>query len=399
MGKKILIPYLSAGLGHMILAQAIAHFVHRMRPDWDVRLMDAARDLDDELLQKTFVDLWKVFLGMPPFVSTALFALERLAPRAARALNRRSFRTAVPKAAAFLAEYEPDLVMSTHWACTHLFSMARGEKTFPLYYIYGELGETYSVINCGADLYFTLSQRIDDGLARIGIDAAHIRRIPMIVDPHMVKSDVPRDVLRRDLGIPEDNLVVVLSLGGEGIGHTLPFIDAFARHTTGASLVVLTGRNSALLRALQQRTGGGAKSASGGAKSASGGAKSASGGAVIALGYQEDISGIIGAADVLAGKCGTGYAMMAMAMGVPLIVTHLGAPNERGNMLYVVENGFGWYCPRPRLFAERVSVIGKDRAASRESAGTPAAQESAPAAKAPSNGAEIIAEAIVDALA
>ncbi len=86
----------------------------------------------------------------------------------------------------------------------------------------------------------------------------------------------------------------------------------------------------------------------------------------VALGYQEDISGIIGAADVLAGKCGTGFAMMAMATGVPLIVTHLGAPNERGNMRYVVENGYGWYCPRPRLFAERVSLIIRDRAACKD---------------------------------
>jgi UDP-N-acetylglucosamine:LPS N-acetylglucosamine transferase len=377
MGKKILIPYLSAGLGHLILAQAFAQSLHKLRPDWDVRLMDAALELDDDLMQKTFVDLWKVFLGMPPFVSTALFALERLAPRVARALNRRSFRTAVPKAAAFLAEYDPDLVMSTHWACTHLFSMARGEKTFPLYYIYGELGEIYSVINCGADLYFTLSPRVHDGLAKIGIDPAHTQQVPLIVDPHMVKSDVPRDVLRRGLGIPPENLVVVLSLGGEGIGRTLPFVDAFARNVTGASLVVLTGRNSDLLRRIQQRIKG---------------AQSASGGAVLALGYQEDISGIIGAADVLAGNCGTGFAMMAMATGVPLIVTHLGAPNERGNMRYVVENGFGWYCPRPRLFAERVSQIIRDRSACKENG-------RAPAAVAAGNGADVVAASIVDALA
>ena len=374
MGKKILIPYLSAGLGHLILAQAVAQSVRRMRPDWDVRLMDAARELDDELLQRTFVDLWKVFLKMPPFLSTALFSLERLAPRAARALNRGSFRTSVPKAAAFLADYEPDLVMSAHWACSHLFSLARGRQKFPLYYVYGELGTTYSVVNCGADLYFTLSPRVHDGLVKIGIDPAHIRQVPLIVDLHMVGSDVPRDVLRRGLGIPAENLVVVLSLGGEGIGRTLPFIDDFARNVRGASLVVLTGRNSELLRKIQHRIGG---------------AQSASGGAVIALGYQEDISGIIGAADVLAGKCGTGFAMMAMSTGVPLIVTHLGAPNERGNMRYVVENNFGWYCPRPRLFAERVSQIIRDRSACRESGRTVA----------PGNGADVVAAAIVDALA
>ena len=370
MGKRILIPYLPAGLGHLILARAIAHYVHRMRPDWDVRLMDAARDLDDELMRKTFVDMWRVFLRMPHILSSAVFALERLAPGLTRALNLRSFRTAVPKAAAYLAAQKPDLIMSTHWACSHLFSLAQGEPRIPHFYIYGELRATYSVINCGADLYFTLSARVEEGLARRGVDPARMQRVPMVVDPHMVTSDMPRDVLRRGLGIPQDNLVVVLSLGGEGIGHMLPFIEAFACDVKGASLIVLTGRNAKSLSRIQGRI------------------RSDS---VIAMGYQEDISGIIAAADVLAGKCGTGYAMMAIATAIPLIVTHLAAPNERANMQHIVENGHGWYCPRPRRFAKRVSALVRDRAGCRDSTGRAAADRR--------NGAEDIAAAIVDSLA
>ena len=372
MGKRILIPYLSAGLGHMIQAQAIAHYLHRMRPDWDIRIMDAARELDDALMQKTFVDAWRVFLKMPSFLSSVLFALEPLAPRLARALNRRSFRTAVPKAAAYLVAHKPDLIMSTHWACGHLFSLAQqepGVPRIPQYYLYGELRATYSIINCGADVYFTLTPRIEDGLARLGVQRSQMRRVPVVVDPRMVANDVPRDVLRRGLGIPNDNLAVVLSQGGEGIGRTLPFIEAFTRGVKGATLVVLTARNTELLEEIKQRV------------------RSDS---VIAIGYQEDISGIIACADVLAGKCGTGYAMLAMATGVPLIVTHIGAPNERENMMHIVENGHGWYCPRPRQFADQVSLLVRERTGCREEAKAPVDRQ---------NGAETIAAAIVDALA
>jgi UDP-N-acetylglucosamine:LPS N-acetylglucosamine transferase len=371
MGRKILIPYLSAGLGHMIQAQAIAHYLHRMRPDWQVSIMDAARELDDALMQKTFVDAWRVFLKMPSFLSTALFALEPLAPRLTRALNRRNFRTAVPKAAAFLAAQKPDLVMSTHWACAHLFSMAQetlAMPRIPQYYLYGELRATYSVINCGADRYFTLTPRIEDGLARLGVDRARMQRVPVVVDPRMMARDVPRDILRRGLGIPQESLAVVFSQGGEGIGRTLPFVEAFARDVKGATLVVLTARNTELLRQIQQRFRGGS---------------------VIPLGYQEDISGIIASADVLAGKCGTGSAMLSIVKNIPLIVTHIGAPNERENMLHIVENGHGWYCPRPRQFVERVSVLTRDRSGCHDSAAVPTTQ----------NGAEIIAASIVDSLA
>ncbi|MGA2381662.1 MAG: hypothetical protein ABSG85_20375, partial [Spirochaetia bacterium] len=92
---------------------------------------------------------------------------------------------------------------------------------------------------------------------------------------------MPREILRRGLGIPQENLAVVLSLGGEGIGRTLPFIETFARDVKGASLIVLTGHNTELLSKIENRI------------------RSRS---VIAMGYQEDISGIIAAADVMAGK-------------------------------------------------------------------------------------------------
>ena len=370
MHKRILIPYLTAGLGHLVHAQAIATFLRRMRPDWDVRLMDAASDLDDALMQRTFVDFWRVVLKMPGPVSRALYEVDRAAPDLVRALNRRSYRTAVPKAAAYLAEHPVDLIMSTHFACSHLFAMARGSRKVPIYYIYGELESAYSPVDCGADLYFCLTGKASDGLARLGIDRAIIRQVPLVVDPAMVRSDVPRDVLRRGLGIPPDHLAVVLSLGGEGIGRPIPFIEAFAREVKGATLIVLTGANAKLLDKVRRRVRCPA---------------------VVALGYQEDLSPIIASADVLAGKVGTGFASVAVATGIPLIVTHIGAPPELGTMRFIVENGHGWHCPRPRMFVRKVAELAREHASSTESrsaAGRAVAQ----------NGAETIATAIVKAL-
>ncbi len=370
MGKRILMPYLSAGHGHLVLAQAIAHYIHQMRPDWDVRILDAARDLDDQLMKKTFEDLWRVFLKMPPLVSRVIFFLERLFPWVVESANRRSFRTAVPKAAAYIESYKPDLVMSTHWACSHLFSMARGEKPLPIFYIYGELGATYSIINCGADRYFTLTPRIEEGLRRVGIDAARMQRIPLVVHPHLLENGVPREVFKRKLGIPPTDLAVVLSLGGEGIGHSMRFIAEFIRRAEGASLIVLTGRNDDLLARIKARFHSPK---------------------VIPLGFQEDISGIVAAADALAGKSGTGYAMMAIKKGIPLIVTHIGAPNERENMRFVVDSGYGWYCPRPRQFVKRVMLMARDRSSS-----TAVLERLGEVG--PENGAESMATAIVDYL-
>ena len=369
MDRKILIPYLMSGMGHYIQAQAIAHHVRQLRPGWDVRLFEPARELPDATMQHTFIDLWRVMLAAPRFAQKATFAVERLAPRATRAANRARLRDAVPKAAAFLEREKPDFIVSTHWACTSLFDMARAGRSIPLFYIYGEIEETYSIAECGADFYFTLSRKVSDDLVRMGVPPAAIREVPVIVDPAMLSSRVPREVVRRGLGVPENQVAVMLSLGGEGIGRYLPFVQAFAQEARGAALLALTGRNARLLEDIRRTV------------------RSPS---VIPMGFQEDLSGVVASADVLAGKSGTGFVSLALATGKPLIITHLGAPNEDGNMRHVVANGHGWYCPRPAAFVQKVNELAERHPQ------CPARPAGCPP---PRNGAEDIARAVVQALA
>ena len=322
-------------------------------------------------MKRTFEDLWRVFLKIQAIVSQFLFALERLAPRL---VGNRPKPPGVPnggpqsRGVPFRLQAGPHHVHPLGVLASFLHGP--GGEQVPLFYIYGEVGATYGVINCGADRYFTLTPRIEDGLRRIGIAPQKMQRVPMVVHPHLLANGAPREYFKKRLGVPENDLLVILSLGGEGIGHSLRFVDAFVNGAEGATLMVLTGRNDDLLRELSARF---------------------ESPKVVPMGYQEDISGIVAAADVLAGKCGTGYAMMAMKKGIPLIVTHIGAPNERENMRFIVDNGYGWFCPRPRQFVQRVGLLAQDRASCRD------VMERL-SQVGPQNGAEAIAEAIVSSL-
>ena len=66
MSRKILVPYISAGLGHLVNAQAVAHYLRLIRPEWEIRLMDVVEEFDDELLRRAYQDLWKRVLVLPP---------------------------------------------------------------------------------------------------------------------------------------------------------------------------------------------------------------------------------------------------------------------------------------------------------------------------------------------
>ena len=64
--KRILIPYFSAGLGHVSFAKAIQHYLGRKRPDWEVRLFDPGLELPDQRLNRLYVDNWKKILALLP---------------------------------------------------------------------------------------------------------------------------------------------------------------------------------------------------------------------------------------------------------------------------------------------------------------------------------------------
>jgi UDP-N-acetylglucosamine:LPS N-acetylglucosamine transferase len=371
MKRKILVPYISAGLGHFVNAQAVSHYLRLLRPEWEIRLMDVVEEFDDHLLRRAYQELWKTVLVLPPALSSFFFDMELRAPALFSRINRKFLRTSIPKAAEFLAEYRPDAVMSTHWACTHLFVVARGETAVPILNLHGELGGVFALANCGADLYFAYTEGARAGLVSVGVPADRIVRIPFIVHPDMLDDGVPRSAAKRALGIPEDRLTVVFSMGGDGMGPAMKFVDAFVESVPEATLVVLAGRNGELLEEAKRREDGSR---------------------VVVYGYLPDISGILSAADLLAGKCGTSFVTLAVKRRIPLIITRIGAPNERDNMRHVVENGFGWLCTRPREFADCLRGIIRDPTGYRQAAERLQAVDG-------ENGAAVIASTIVERLA
>lgn len=178
--KRVLILYISAGLGNLITGQAIEHYLHQKRPDWDILLVDVAQVLQAKFFRFVYQDTWKGVLGMPLWLSRLLFNLERALPGPVAYFNQKITSTALSRAVRFLEDHQPDLVMSLHWAGTHLFDQARRKMKLdlPLLYMYGELADANSLHNCGADLYFALSAEAYESLAEAGVPGRSCSKSP-----------------------------------------------------------------------------------------------------------------------------------------------------------------------------------------------------------------------------
>jgi len=138
--------------------------------------------------------------------------------------------------------------MSLHWAASHLFDQARRSMKLdiPLLYMYGELDDANRLMNCGADLYSPFRLRPTDPWRNSGPPGKAASN-PFLIHPQFEHGNLSKEEARRRLGLPADRFTVVLSLGGEGIGLSLGFLNRFVKDINDVTMVVLTGHNNALL--------------------------------------------------------------------------------------------------------------------------------------------------------
>ena len=339
VGKRVLISYLLAGSGHLSVALAIEHYLKEKQPLWDIRLFEPAEDLKDKALDRYFKQAWRRILEMPDIAAQVIFDMDEALPLLSSFVTSQYMRTAVLKSMGYLKGFRPDVIVSTHWGCTHIFNKARKKLGLqvPLYYVFTELAGVYQLLNCGADLYFAMSPQAGQDLQKAGIAPDKMKLINFVVRPGFSQSGLAcRYRAKEAIGIQADSFTLLLSVGGEGIGSIGGFISAFLETVSGGTIIIMTGRNQSLFDELSAKFRNGR---------------------VLVFGYREDMESVMAAADVLAGKCGASYSMEAILTGTPFIVTHIGAPSERPNMNYIVENGYGWYAPTPSKFTAVLKEI------------------------------------------
>jgi len=352
--KRVLVPFFNAGFGHSSIAKAIAHEICRRHPDWEVRLQDPGNELPNQRLNKLYVENWKKILALPKFIKSIMFKLEPLLHGLSSRINEHYITEAAPFAADFIDEWHPDVIVSTHWGCGHLYYEARklSRQKPSLHYVFTELGGKYRLTDCGADHYYALTDEARADLMSIGIAQENVHTVGLVVQPELeslaVSADDRKDpALRKaiadariSLGLEPDCFTILYSLGGEGIGNAIDFLQALYHSKLAVQVIVLTSKNRFLydqvlfeLPPLAGRP------------------------RILPFGFLPTLELPYLAADVFAGKCGTSFAMETVRLGKPLLVCQWGADNERINMDWLVKHGVGWDVTSPARFVSMVEKI------------------------------------------
>ena len=222
--------------------------------------------------------------------------------------------------------YKPDVIVSVHPLLNHAALRARadaGMQHVPIVTVITDLGKVHeSWLMPDADAVVVPAREVYERALSRGISPNRLRLLGQPIHPQFDDVTGTKGELRARLGLPNDQLIVMLMAGGEGGGKLLPTTLALAKARLPIHLLVVCGRNEPLREKLDEMSRSLPTP-------------------MTVLGFTNKIPEYFRAVDLLVTKAGPGSLAEANAAQLPVVVYDYVPGQERGNVEFVRHNGLG----------------------------------------------------------
>ncbi len=263
------------------------------------------------MLRPVVEDGYRVQLRLFPWTYTVVYwMLEHVLP--VRIAARKLLCTLGSRPLArTIAEYEPDVIVSTYPAVTVVLARLRRR---------GEVDcATVATITDLTGLFFWAQPGIDMHLVMYGESMSSVEQIAGRGSVKLVRPLISAEFLeprcpseaRGGLGLPEDGRMVVVSGGGWGVGDIAGAVSEFVKVPEVSSIVCLAGRNEQLQEKLESVFEDEPR--------------------VHIYGFTDKMPQILAAADVLVHSTGGVTCLEARAAGTPVVSYGLPVGHARLN--------------------------------------------------------------------
>jgi processive 1,2-diacylglycerol beta-glucosyltransferase len=247
--RRVLILSADVGEGHAAAARALAQQIESGPEPAEVTVIDGLAAMG-RVLRQVVQDGYRVQLRFLPWsYSLVYWLLEHVPP--VRWLTRWQLRLfGARPLARRIAEYDPDVIVSTYPAVTVVLARLRRTRAVRC--------PTVATITDLTGLFFWAQPGIDMHLVMYGESMPSVERIAGQGSARLVAPLISAEFLqprcplesRRALGLPEDGRMVVVSGGGWGVGDVEGAVRELCRVGEVSSIVCLAGRNEQLHKRL-----------------------------------------------------------------------------------------------------------------------------------------------------
>jgi processive 1,2-diacylglycerol beta-glucosyltransferase len=250
MRLKVLILSASIGEGHDLPARVIAEGIAEESPDAEVEILDSL-SLVNPLVRRLILDSSRFHSKLGNWIFDLSYRLiTDIAPTRWFAARLTQFLAARPIRRAVLAR-APDLVISTYPGTTEVLGAlrAKGKIGVPVVSAITDLAALRYWAHPGVDLHLITHPESAEEVLQIA-PGTEVRCVRGLTDERFYAPRVQGDA-RRDLGLPREGPVVLVSGGGWAVGD-LEGAAHEALALTGSTVVCLCGRNSDVRTKLDQ---------------------------------------------------------------------------------------------------------------------------------------------------
>jgi processive 1,2-diacylglycerol beta-glucosyltransferase len=338
---RVLVLSASAGAGHLRAAEAIEKAIRLRGCASDVQHLDVLKYTNKvfrHLYSKAYIDL----VNNAPEVLGWLY--DHLDDPAKDDPLRQAFdRLNANPFIRFLKRYQPDVAICTHFLPSGIISSLKAEgKIDVLNTVVVTDFDVHAMWLCQhAEQYFVALEETKVHLRAIGVPESLITISGIPIDPIFAESKDKR-AMRRKHGLDQDCFTILVSAGGFGVGPVGHLLQALAKLSHPARVVMVCGRNELLKAELTEAVRKLARRSKV---------------SFTLLGFTTEMDELMAAADLYVGKPGGLTTSEALSKSLAMVVINPIPGQEERNSDHLLEQGVAIRCNNLPALAYKIDSL------------------------------------------
>ena len=246
---KILILSAKTGGGHMRAAEAFEAVVKEKDPSNEVLIVDGLEYVN-HYFSKAIVKGYKFSATKIPNIYGLMYRASDSDNSTYKFMQKTNTHFA-KKIIPLLAEFRPDVIVSTHPFMTIMCSSLKEKKitNIPLISIVTDFKTHASCINPGVSEYVVSSSEMVDQLEKLGVDRNIVHPVGIPISPIFFEKDENKSQHLKELGFSPDLQTVLIMAGSFGVTDILKIYESLNEIDIDFQVIVITGRNQKLFNA------------------------------------------------------------------------------------------------------------------------------------------------------
>jgi UDP-N-acetylglucosamine:LPS N-acetylglucosamine transferase len=256
---RVLILTASVGEGHDLPARTLAAQLRSERPDVEITTEDGLAVMGRTVIAVSESAPRIVFFRLGWLWDLGFWVFARFTPT--RRLTQLALgRLGGPGLLRLIRSHRPDVVVSTYPHSTEVLGRLRrsGRLTIPVCAAVTDLAALWYWATPGADLHLLTQVESIAEVQRIAGPATRVQCVHGFTDPAFLESRSTHEA-RRELGLPANGKIVLVSGGGWGVGRLETAVEVALGLPQVGLAVCLCGRNEQLRSTLERRFRGQAR--------------------------------------------------------------------------------------------------------------------------------------------